>query len=503
MNAISRDIRFHLPNHDYLKLVADYLLLRETGQPPIDPFALDVPGKRAEGVYVERQVVEKEIGQWDTQIAIGPEGTGKTTLFNRLPALSPRQTLVLRLSLAEMAASISEAPAKSDPIDSQLSALLVRRIFDAYWEELLQQGSVRAQYLGDLRRDKSWMDKLRWFFQNTLPVHPDIPSEFELAAWLKTVPPHEPFGRLTAQATLTELVQWVTSAVPAQPQYGVRPPQPYVRVQVGVDQDEALSEETSLRLLQALRRLRALYPGQLGFKLFSDTSWGDMAQELSDVQQGRMRIYRLPRWRADELRRMLHFRLAGQKPGEYSESLRPTGEVPETRAHEWLAAHFNEQELRTLCFKLGIDYDDLVAQGRENKARELVTYMARRSRLDELIAAIQRERPETFGAATRTGRTDQVSSPATGRPLTDYDWGRYLTAAHLEAPAQSQLVDVIIQGALRAYDLGDDLDAPIHALRLARGLLAACAGCWADSGYAPPLSVAQLHELTDLYWKTT
>ena len=35
-----------------------------------------------------------------------------------------------------------------------------------------------------------------------------------------------------------------------------------------------------------------------------------------------------------------------------------------------LVKHFNDEELRTLCFGLDVDYDILPAQGKANKARE-------------------------------------------------------------------------------------------------------------------------------------
>lgn len=59
---------------------------------------------------------------------------------------------------------------------------------------------------------------------------------------------------------------------------------------------------------------------------------------------------------------------------------------------------------------------------------------------------------------------------------------------------------IVIDGALRAYERPTNYDAPIHALKLARGLVAACAGCWEDR-YPPPLNAYQLREIIDLYWE--
>jgi serine/threonine protein kinase len=59
-----------------------------------------------------------------------------------------------------------------------------------------------------------------------------------------------------------------------------------------------------------------------------------------------------------------------------------------------LTTRFDEGELRTLCFDLGIDYDDLPAEGRANTARELVYYLERHDRISELVTFGERLRPD-------------------------------------------------------------------------------------------------------------
>jgi hypothetical protein len=61
---------------------------------------------------------------------------------------------------------------------------------------------------------------------------------------------------------------------------------------------------------------------------------------------------------------------------------------------EILSDRFNEEELKFLCFRLGVDYESLPAAGKSNKARELVHYMDRRDRLSELLEEIKVLRPE-------------------------------------------------------------------------------------------------------------
>ena len=58
-----------------------------------------------------------------------------------------------------------------------------------------------------------------------------------------------------------------------------------------------------------------------------------------------------------------------------------------------LTRHFNLEELRTLCFELGIPFDELGGQGLRGVARELLLYVQHRDQLPELLAALTVERP--------------------------------------------------------------------------------------------------------------
>lgn len=64
------------------------------------------------------------------------------------------------------------------------------------------------------------------------------------------------------------------------------------------------------------------------------------------------------------------------------------------RLHEMLIQSFNEGELRTLCFKLEVDYDDLLPGGKADKARELIAFVERRGHLADLIKECKVERPK-------------------------------------------------------------------------------------------------------------
>lgn len=61
-----------------------------------------------------------------------------------------------------------------------------------------------------------------------------------------------------------------------------------------------------------------------------------------------------------------------------------------------LSSLFDAGELRTLCFDMHIDFDDLYGEGKSDKARELVAYCVRHGRIAELAARCRELRPFAF-----------------------------------------------------------------------------------------------------------
>jgi DNA-binding response OmpR family regulator len=64
------------------------------------------------------------------------------------------------------------------------------------------------------------------------------------------------------------------------------------------------------------------------------------------------------------------------------------------RLHELLTYYFNEQELQTLSFELGVDYEALAGAGKINKCREFIMYLERRGRISDLKDAGEKHRPQ-------------------------------------------------------------------------------------------------------------
>jgi tetratricopeptide (TPR) repeat protein len=71
---------------------------------------------------------------------------------------------------------------------------------------------------------------------------------------------------------------------------------------------------------------------------------------------------------------------------------RPRSEA-ELKLYNGLVSYFNEEELRDLCFQLGIDYETLPGDSKTIKARELVTYHERRNRIESLSQVCRQLRP--------------------------------------------------------------------------------------------------------------
>jgi hypothetical protein len=69
-----------------------------------------------------------------------------------------------------------------------------------------------------------------------------------------------------------------------------------------------------------------------------------------------------------------------------------------SRLRRNLDEYFNDEEIRSLCADLNVDYDDLPTQGKEGKIRELVAYLDRRLRIPELSKKCTELRPKaTWG----------------------------------------------------------------------------------------------------------
>ena len=72
------------------------------------------------------------------------------------------------------------------------------------------------------------------------------------------------------------------------------------------------------------------------------------------------------------------------------------------RDRDLLVNHFNLSELINLSFDLGIDAENLAGQTKEDKARELISYCARRGTLPGLIERCEQLRPNVAWEIVRS-----------------------------------------------------------------------------------------------------
>lgn len=63
---------------------------------------------------------------------------------------------------------------------------------------------------------------------------------------------------------------------------------------------------------------------------------------------------------------------------------------------QFLVQHYTLDGLKTLCFNLFVDYDNLSGDTKNAKARELILNLERAGRLEELIVVMGREQPRAF-----------------------------------------------------------------------------------------------------------
>ena len=66
---------------------------------------------------------------------------------------------------------------------------------------------------------------------------------------------------------------------------------------------------------------------------------------------------------------------------------------------------FSLDEIESLCFDMGIDFDSLAGDGKGAKIRELIEFCRRRGRDEELVAKVRAERPQVAwpGAPSKLG----------------------------------------------------------------------------------------------------
>ena len=94
--------------------------------------------------------------------------------------------------------------------------------------------------------------------------------------------------------------------------------------------------------------------------------------------------------------RRIRQRLGSREPASSAEFDRPDDNAPPRRVRllHTLTTRCSAEDMRTLCFVLGVNHEVLPGTGKSARARELVAYFDRRQDLDSLIEALRSLRPD-------------------------------------------------------------------------------------------------------------
>lgn len=80
--------------------------------------------------------------------------------------------------------------------------------------------------------------------------------------------------------------------------------------------------------------------------------------------------------------------------------------------------HFSEDDLKTLCFSIGIDYDSVPGNNKDAKARELIIHARNRNLLKRLLVSCEFERPNVdWQFAQVLNRTERASITTVKKPI--------------------------------------------------------------------------------------
>ena len=137
-----------------------------------------------------------------------------------------------------------------------------------------------------------------------------------------------------------------------------------------------------------------------------------------------------------------------------------------------ISQHYDQNELVTLCFDLGVDYEEIAGQNSSKSLliRQLIAYLIRRGRLQELIYLAEQTRPEVEWPQPND---DLIIEPSGLRTITAH--GRnlriFLCHASEDKPAVRDLYTRLVNNGYKPWFDEEDLVAGQNwELEIARAL---------------------------------
>lgn len=299
----------------------------------------------------------------------------------------------------------------------------------------------------------------------------------------------------------------------------------YKRSKILVDGLEHLSDQSLAGLVQTTQQLYTTTSGVLDFTVFADLERKDLIESLDCVKQGKVSVYNLPLWQEDELEDLLARRLAAWQPDltDYENLgywMRSKAAIPGDilfrlrKQLERCGPFDNESYLKAMFVdaRIALWQGELPeASGTKARINNTISCLWRHENIRNENALVlllyvlsEAVHPNDKCHDELIRLADDLETirrpPQSLSTDTDYtsDWS--MTIPNLKSTeARLKFIPTIIEGAMHAGFGHGNPDAPTHALKLARGLVAACAGCWAER-YSPPLDMQHIQSIVDIYW---
>ena len=487
-------MRFGKPDRPYLSFVERYLVRQAPGQLRADPF--DPEALIHTDFYYPRDEVESRIESPDHQVILAPRGAGKTFLFSVLSSRWRKHTLIVpwsRTPAPMLEPELDESVTKDEDHWSTQFRVTFRNAMNRYFSEDAVRDvcfdlGVKYEDLSGNNRSAKVRELIEHCDRHG--ISPDkvvaackhANNAFQLSAHLAT---HSGSVHATYPLSTKSLAEHIFSSYWRQALF------------------YPLTQERH-RLLMSLQdhpywfpMLRQFYQrfapqcpdlgGEPEFmcrlKATDNTPGGAIGTESSVV-----------------LEELIHF-VTGEGMPPLSKGDQP----------------YHYESILLL-----IDDTDRLT------APELGRLMRHLSRLCAMYPAL---RVKLFADPSRQDEIEEWAAPYYGRlPITVYrlpewsaadlkhllalrllahtpgewdepDVGQLIPSSILSRKARAQFVDILVEGARETYTRRHGLDAPIHALRLARGLIAECARREASQGTA--MNESDLRSLVALYWSMT
>lgn len=156
--------------------------------------------------------------------------------------------------------------------------------------------------------------------------------------------------------------------------------------------------------------------------------------------------------------------------------------------HQQMDQFFSIEDVRTICFNLGVDFDNVIGEGKSARIRELLLQLARRSELQLLIDLARRDWPRAVWADVPADFTlpSNWATPDKEPPASNNYYGTVLTFNQQDQKVETQINSV---GNVTIGHIGSDISGNITTVGNISGtsVVAIGSGASANENTTDPL----------------